>query len=376
MFEFTVDGGMGMARAGTLELPHGTVETPLFMPVGTRGTVRALSSADLDAIGTRMLLGNTYHLHLRPGDEIVRRLGGLHGFMSWEKPILTDSGGFQVFSLSTLRRVDDEGVEFQSHIDGRRLRLTPEKATEIQWNLGSDVAMAFDHVVPGQASRAEAEDALVRTSAWLRRGCARHAELAARHPGTQTLWPIVQGATFHDLRERAVAEILDITAPTGIAIGGLAVGEPRQVTYEVLESLEPHLPEAIPRYLMGVGFPEDILEAIRRGMDLFDCVAPTRNGRNGSAFTHDGTLNVRNAALTSDEGPIDGECKCETCSTYSRGYIRHLFVAEELLGLRLLSLHNVHFLIRLTREARNHILNGDFDSWSTEWLNRYNANSK
>ena len=372
-FGFHLDGTAGAARAATLTLPHGEVHTPAFLPVGTQGTVRALSPFDLEAVGAEMLLANTYHLHVRPGEDTVASLGGLHRFMAWSRPLLTDSGGFQVFSLETLRRVDDDGVEFQSHVDGSRRRLTPERAVEIQWALGSDIAMAFDHVVPGAAEYAAAKDAVMRTTAWLVRCTARHAELRRDQTGRQTLWPIVQGAGHVSLRHEALAAILDAGEWTGVAVGGLAVGEPKPVMHEVLEALEGRLPAAAPRYLMGVGFPEDLIASVARGMDLFDCVAPTRNGRNGSAYTPDGPLNIRNAAHRTDAAALDDSCDCETCRTYSRGYLRHLFMAEELLGLRLLSLHNVRFLIRLAQEARRHILAGDFGQWQHGWLERYNA---
>jgi len=373
MFECSVDATAGAARAGTLSLPHGTVRTPCFMPVGTQGTVRALSPLDLEAVGAEMVLANTYHLHVRPGEDTVEALGGLHRFMAWPKALLTDSGGFQVFSLEAFRRVDDDGVEFQSHVDGGLRRLTPERAVEIQWALGADVAMALDHVVSGAAGRADVEAALRRTHDWLDRARNRHAALAAAAPERQTLWPFLQGGTHPDLRAAALAATLDLGSWTGIAIGGLAVGEPNDVMYGVLEALEPSLPPPKPRYLMGVGFPEDLLHAVARGMDLFDCVAPTRNGRNGSAYTPDGPLNIRNAAHRQDPRPLDDGCDCETCRTYSRGYLRHLFMAEELLGLRLLSLHNVRFLVRLMNQARDRILDGTFDPWYREWVARYRA---
>jgi queuine tRNA-ribosyltransferase len=370
-FEFRLDGSSGAARAGTLALPRGAVETPAFMPVGTQGTVRTLSPQDLAAAGVRLVLANTYHLHVRPGEAVIEALGGLHRFMAWSGPLLTDSGGFQVFSLEGSRRVDEDGVEFQSHVDGSLRRLTPERAVEIQWALGADVAMAFDHVVPGNVDRRRARDALDRTARWLERCRTRHAELAAGDPRRQTLWPIMQGATYRDLRRCAVEQITALGDWTGVAIGGLAVGEPKASMLEVLDALEPSLPAEIPRYLMGVGFPDDLLRSVAHGMDLFDCVAPTRNGRNGTAFTPDGPINIRNAAHRKDTGPLDESCDCETCGTYSRGYLRHLFMAEELLGLRLLSLHNVRFLIRLTAEARQRVLDGSFDGWQREWLSRY-----
>ena len=368
MFGFDISSVMGTARAGSLSLPHGTVHTPCFMPVGTQGTVRALSPHDLRAVGADIVLANTYHLHVRPGEEVVAELGGLHRFMGWDRPLLTDSGGFQVFSLEGFRQVDEDGVEFQSHVDGARRRLTPERATEIQWTLGADIAMAFDHVVPGGADEATARDAMERTSRWLERCARRHRELA---DGRQTLWPIAQGGTHSALRQEAVQRILDIGAWNGIAIGGLSVGEPKASMYRTLEELEPRLPAALPRYLMGVGFPEDLVAAVERGVDLFDCVAPTRMGRNGTAFTPDGVVNIRNAKHRTDAAPLDATCDCETCTTYSRGYLRHLFAAEELLGLRLLSLHNVRYLIRLAGEMRRAIAAGDFAAWAEAWRHRY-----
>ena len=373
MFDFTLDATSGPARAGTLTLPHGTVETPVFMPVGTQGTVRALSPNDLRDAGATLVLANTYHLHVRPGEQVVEKLGALHRFMGWDRPLLTDSGGFQVFSLEGFRRVDDDGVEFQSHVDGGRRTLTPERATEIQWALGADIAMAFDHVVPGGADEATARDAMERTLRWLERCRKRHGELVPRSVGAscnQTLWPILQGGTHLELRTEGLRRILELGTWTGLAIGGLSVGEPKAVMYDMLERLEPKLP-ATPRYLMGVGFPEDLVAAVERGVDLFDCVAPTRNGRNGSAFTPDGPVNIRNAEHREDPRPLDATCDCETCTTFSRGYLRHLFMAEELLGLRLLSLHNVRYLIRLAGEMRAAIRRSAFGPWAAEWRRRY-----
>jgi len=375
VFEFRIDGTAGAARAGTLQLPRGAIATPAFMPVGTQGTVRALSPADLRAIGTQIVLANTYHLHVRPGEDTVAALGGLNQFMAWPGPILTDSGGFQVFSLDGLRRVTDDGVEFRSHVDGGTRFLSPERAVEIQWTLAPDVAMALDHVVPGTATLAEAGEALTRTSAWLARCRTHHREITAADPDKQTLWPILQGATYADLRRRALEDVLARGPWTGVAIGGLAVGEPREVMYDVLDMMMPGLPASTPRYLMGVGFPEDLVAAVSRGVDLFDCVAPTRNGRNGSAYTPTGTVNIRNAAHRHDPSPLDPTCDCETCTTYSRGYLRHLFAADELLGLRLLSLHNVRFLIRLGEHARARVLDGTFDAWQRDWLTRYTRRS-
>src|SRR5438876_11105045 len=309
MFDFALDATSGSARTGRLALPHGTIETPCFMPVGTQGTVRAPSPSGLLAAGAGLVLANTYHLHVRPGEDVVAQLGGLHRFMAWDRPLLTDSGGFQVFSLAGFRRVSDDGVEFQSHVDGSRRFLTPERAVEIQWTLGADVAMAFDHVVPGGADLPTARDALDRTVKWLERCAKRHAELSdSRTVGLsdgerltvrpsdgptvrQTLWPILQGGAHRQLRIEGLQQILNQAEWTGLAIGGLSVGEPKARTYETLELLAPRLPPAVPRYLMGVGFPEDLVAAVARGVDLFDCVAPTRNGRNGTAYTADRPLN-------------------------------------------------------------------------------------
>jgi queuine tRNA-ribosyltransferase len=373
VFEFELQATDGRARAGTWRLPHGEVRTPCFMPVGTQGTVRTLSPTDLEACGATLVLANTYHLHVRPGEDVIASLGGLHRFMGWTHPLLTDSGGFQVFSLEGRRRVAEDGVEFQSHIDGARHHLSPERAVEIQWALGADVAMAFDHVIPGPSGREAAEDAAARTLRWLRRAAARFAELSREAPERQALVPIVQGGTFAELRRAALAGVLEAGAWRAVAVGGLSVGESKTLMDGVLAELEPVLPPALPRYLMGVGFPEDFVSAIARGMDLADCVAPTRMGRNGTAFTDDGPVNIRNARHREDAAPLDPACDCETCRTFSRGYLRHLFAAEELLGLRLLSLHNVRFLIRLAARARDAILAGTFEGWSRAWLARYRS---
>ncbi|HVK01543.1 MAG TPA: tRNA guanosine(34) transglycosylase Tgt [Gemmatimonadales bacterium] len=365
--DFTLERTLGAARAGTLTLPHGTIRTPAFMPVGTHGVVRGLSAADVRRTGAQIILGNTYHLHIRPGEDVVRAMGGLHRFTTWDRPMLTDSGGFQVFSLEGLRRIEEDGVTFQSHVDGSTRKLTPERAMEIQRALGADIAMAFDHVVPGQAPYDLAREGMERTLRWLERCRVRHAEL----DGTQTLWPIVQGGTHDELRLRSLEGTLDRGPWSGVAIGGLSVGEPKPVMHRVLELLEPGLPREIPRYLMGVGFPADLLEGIARGVDLFDCVAATRNGRHGTAWLPTGRLNVRGAALKGSTEPLDPECDCETCTTYPRGYLRHLFVVEDILGLRLVSIHNVRFLVRLGEQARERILDGTFDRWHREWVRRH-----
>ena len=380
-FSFTLHGTEGEARAGTLHTPHGEVATPAFMPVGTYGTVRGLHPVEVERTGAQVMLGNTYHLHLRPGEDVVRSLGGLHAFSHWNRPMLTDSGGFQVFSLEGLRTIAEEGVAFQSHVDGSHRTITPEKSVEIQWALGADIAMQFDHVVPGGADHTLAKEGMERSLRWLERCKARHTELQSGDsaplppgpaaPPPQALWPIVQGGTHADLRRASLEGILEQGPWSGIAIGGLSVGEPKPVMHAVLEGLAPVLPRGTPRYLMGVGFPQDLLEGIARGVDLFDCVAPTRNGRHGSAWIATGKVNVRAAIHRLSKEPLDPECDCETCSTFSRGYLRHLFVAEEILGLRLVSIHNVRFLVRLGEMARTHILAGTFDGWSREWLRRY-----
>jgi queuine tRNA-ribosyltransferase len=372
MFEFEILATEGAARTGRFHLPHGVVQTPVFMPVGTQATVKTLTPEEVEGAGAEMILGNTYHLFLRPGHELVREMGGLHRFMNWKRPILTDSGGYQVFSLAAINEVREDGVVFQSHIDGSRHLFTPERVMEIERALGADVIMAFDQLPPGQASREVALEAHERTLRWLER-CREHfGRLRAEAGPEQTLFPIVQGGVHADLRRDSVRRILELGAWDGIAIGGLSVGEPKPVMYEVLDTLEPELPRAVPRYLMGVGYPDDLLEGIRRGVDLFDCVAPTRNGRNGTAWVEgEGQLNIKAGRHRTDPRPLDEHCDCYTCRTYTRAYLRHLFVAGEVLALRLLSLHNVRFLVRLAEQAREKIAAGTFERWSEEWLARY-----
>lgn len=366
---FALEKTDGAARAGRLRLAHGEVETPCFMPVGTQGTVKGLTPEDLAAAGAEMILSNTYHLYLRPGMDVIEAAGGLHRFMHWERPILTDSGGFQVFSLARIRTVDDDGVTFQSHIDGSEHRLTPEKVVDIQATLGSDIMIALDECPPGEADRKTATEAVERTLRWLERGLTRRSELDSDSAGI--LVPVLQGASYEDLRLDALRRTLDLAEWPALAIGGLSVGEPKETTLRILDAYQADLPSGVPRYLMGVGYPEDIIESVRRGVDMFDCVAPTRNGRNGTAFTSTGRVNVKVARFASDTRPLDPSCDCACCQDYSRAYIRHLFVCDELLGLRLLSLHNVHFTIHLTALARAAIINGDFNAWAQEWLARY-----
>jgi queuine tRNA-ribosyltransferase len=376
-FTFERSANAGAARAGVFMTPHGPVETPAFMAVGTLATVKALDPMELAGIGCQMVLANAYHLHLRPGDELIRSLGGVHRFMGWDGPMLTDSGGFQVFSLESLRTIDEDGVEFRSHIDGSRHRFTPESVMQIERNLGADVIMQFDHVIPGQSEEGLAREASERSIRWLVRCDAEFRRLASWEQGfpvpSQALFPIVQGGIHASLRREAARAIRSAGDWLGYGIGGLSVGEAKPDMYGMLDVVNEELPVDRPRYLMGVGFPEDLVEGVKRGVDLFDCVAPTRMGRNGTAFTTDGRVNVRRAELRADSRPLDETCDCTTCTRFSRAYLRHLFVAEEILGLRLLSLHNVHFLVALMRRARAAIADGSFDAWSRDWLARYHS---
>ena len=344
------------------------------MPVGTLATVKSLDPDDLKAMQAGMILANAYHLHLRPGDELVREMGGLHRFMHWDGPILTDSGGFQVFSLEGLRKVSEEGVEFQSHIDGSRRFFTPESVMQIERNLGADVIMQFDHVIPGQSDEPSARDASERSIRWLARCLGAFQSNSSGIPAVdQTLFPIVQGGIHANLRREAASAIQSMHPWDGFGIGGLSVGEAKPAMYDMLDVVHEALDASRPRYLMGVGFPDDLIEGIRRGVDLFDCVAPTRMGRNGAAFTVDGRLNIKRAEFRNDPRPLDETCDCAACSRFSRAYVRHLFVSDEILGLRLLSLHNVHFLLSLARSARQAILDDSLARWSGEWLARYHS---
>ena len=375
-FSFDLLAREGRARAGRFSTAHGAVDTPAFMAVGTLATVKALDPVELEAMGAQMILANAYHLHLRPGDVLIRDLGGLHRFMGWSHPILTDSGGFQVFSLASLRTVDEDGVDFRSHIDGSSHRFTPESVMEIECNLGADVIMQFDHVIPGQSEYAAARDASERSVRWLGR-CVRALNQLRRDGDrpVQALFPIVQGGIHDDLRLAAARAIVDSGDWIGFGIGGLSVGEAKADMYRILEVVDGALPSDRPRYLMGVGFPEDLVEGVRRGVDLFDCVAPTRMGRNGAAFSADGRINIKRAEYRTDTRPLDEDCDCTACRRFTRAYIRHLFVADEILGHRLLSLHNVHFLVRLMRTARDAIRAGNFGGWSRDWLARYHSRS-
>ena len=344
----------------------------MFMPVGTLATVKTLDPDDLRTLGASMILANAYHLHLRPTDDLIREMGGIHRFMGWDRPILTDSGGFQVFSLEGLRTVSEDGVEFRSHLDGSARLFTPESVMRIERNIGADVVMQFDHVIPGQSAAAAARDASERSLRWLARAHAAFEQLGREEAfPDQALFPIVQGGIHVDLRREAARAIESLGDWRGIAIGGLSVGEAKPDMYAMLDVCDAAIRDDRPRYLMGVGFPEDLVEGVRRGVDLFDCVAPTRMGRTGAAFTRDGRINIKRAEFRRDPRPLDAECGCTACTRFSRAYLRHLFTSEEMLGLRLLSLHNVHFLVALMRDAGTAIRAGTFDGWSRDWLARY-----
>ncbi|MFN0151128.1 MAG: tRNA guanosine(34) transglycosylase Tgt [bacterium] len=357
------------ARAGILHTPHGDVPTPVFMPVGTLGAVKTLAPADLEEIGARIILANTYHLFLRPGEALVRDLGGMHRFASWERAMLTDSGGFQVMSLSELNTITNEGVEFRSHLDGSRHFLTPERAMDVQLALGADIIMAFDQCARWPATWDEANAAHMRTLAWTARSRARVIDQQGDVSGRSSLFGIVQGATYPDLRRESALAITGMDFP-GYAIGGLSVGEPKEAMFETLPLVTALLPAEKPRYLMGVGFPEDLLEGIARGVDMFDCVMPTRNARKGTVFTSRGRLVVKNAAYARDDSPLDPECTCSTCRRFSRAYLRHLFQVGEMLAMRLASLHSLAFYLDLMRRAREAILAGRYDAFRKETLGR------
>jgi|SRR5882672_9834286 len=365
--KFTLLGTAGAARRGRLELAHGVVETPAFMPVGTYGTVKAMTPEELKALGADIVLGNTFHLMLRPGNEILRAHGGLHGFMHWDKPILTDSGGFQVFSLESLRKITEEGVQFRSPVDGSAVRLTPEDSMDTQLALGSDIAMALDDCTPYPATEQQARDSMERSMRWAARSHAHYyqsSKTGENPPGE--LFAIVQGGMHLNLRLASLEELQKLPWQ-GFAVGGLAVGEPEAERLRVLEGLTPHLPADKPRYLMGVGRPQDIVAAVQRGIDMFDCVMPTRHARNGHLFTSQGVVNIRNAAHQSDLTPLDPACACYTCRNYSRAYLRHLDRCNEILGLRLNTIHNLHFYLELMRRLRAGIEAGSLEAVVSEY---------
>ena len=365
--KYTLEVKDGNARAGVIETPHGKIETPVFMPVGTQATVKAMTKEELEEINSQIILGNTYHLYLNPGDDLVDDFGGLHKFMRWDKPILTDSGGFQVFSLGSLRRIKEEGVHFRSHLDGSKHFLSPEKSISIQNNLGSDIMMVLDECPPGMSSREYLIPSIERTTRWAKR-CID----ANKNKDRQGLFAIVQGGIYEDLRDKSFEELSRYDEDfAGYALGGLAVGEPREDMYRILEYITPKLPENKPRYLMGVGEPLDMLEAVESGIDMMDCVQPTRIGRHGTVFTKYGRLVIKNKAYELDDRPLDEGCDCYACKNYTRGYIRHLFKAKEILGQRLATYHNLHFLIKLMNDSREAIKEGRFKEFKDEFIKNY-----
>jgi queuine tRNA-ribosyltransferase len=375
MFKLIHKDRKSKARLGKLATAHGGVNTPVFMPVGTQGTIKTLTNAEVKECGAEIILGNAYHLYLRPGLDIIRKAGGLHSFMGWDRPILTDSGGYQIFSLAKLRKLSDEGAEFSSHIDGSKHFITPEKAIEIQEALGSDIMMTLDECVHYPAARDYVEQSLALTTGWADRSkryfSGRAGQGAGNRAKRQLLFGIVQGGAYTDLRKKAARDLLKIGFD-GYAIGGVSVGEPENLIHEVSAYTASLLPEDKPRYLMGLGTLPDVIEAIGNGVDMFDCVVPTRNGRNGQAFTPGGGLQLRNAEYKEDTRPIDEKCSCYACRNHSRAYIRHLFNTEELLGLRLVSLHNVHFYVKLITLCRKAIGEDRFTEFKDEFVSRYN----
>ncbi len=369
----------GKARAGVVETPHGNIETPVFMPVGTQATVKTMTPEELEEIGAEIILGNTYHLYLRPSDELVHKFGGLHKFMNWKRPILTDSGGFQVFSLgarkqdgSSLVKITEEGVNFRSHLDGSKHFISPEKSINIQNNLGADIVMLFDECPPGLSDKKYLIPSIERTTRWAKRCVEAH-----RNPTTQGLFAIVQGGIYEDLREKSLNELMEMNESfSGYAIGGLAVGEPREDMYRILDYIVEKCPQDKPRYLMGVGEPIDMLEAVESGIDMMDCVQPSRIGRHGTVFTKYGRLVIKNASYSEDERPLDEGCQCYVCRNYTRAYIRHLFKADEILGQRLATYHNLYFLLHMMKNSRKAIIEKKFKEYKEEFLENYTLGKK
>lgn len=362
--EYKLQKKSGQARAGQLQTAHGVVETPIFMPVGTKATVKSLTPVELNDIKAQIILGNTYHLHLRPGEKLIQKLGGLHKFMGWDKPILTDSGGFQVFSLSSLRKITEEGVEFRNHLDGSKCFLSPEVSMQIQMDLGSDIIMAFDDCAEYPASPQRIQDSMDITIRWLKR-----CKDAMTRPES-LLFGIVQGGLVYDSRMKSLEQVTGIDLP-GYALGGFSVGEPIEKMHELVPKVAPNLPENKPRYLMGVGTPLDLLLMIDAGIDMFDCVMPTRVARNGTLYTSQGKINIKKESYKEDPTPVDPECDCYTCKNFSKAYLRHLYIAGEILGARLNSLHNLTFYLKLTNQARMHILEGTWDEFKSRMITRF-----
>jgi queuine tRNA-ribosyltransferase len=359
------------ARLGKVTTAHGEFQTPCFMPVGTQGTVKAVSPRELDELGAKIILSNAYHLFLRPGTEVIKKAGGLHKFMSWDKPMLTDSGGYQIFSLALLRKIHHDGVEFQSHIDGMKHFLTPADVVQVQADLGSDIMMPLDECVHYPCAKDHAQVAMNKTVDWARRSKKALSEKPCPYGYSQYLFGIVQGATYEDLRKDCARQLVDMDFD-GYSIGGVSVGEPRNLIYNIVDFVVDMLPLNKPRYLMGVGHPEDILEGVEDGIDMFDCVIPTRYGRNGTAFTSEGKLTIRNAPYLEDFLPLDPECDCYCCKNFSRAYLRHLFNTEEILGLRLVSMHNIYFFLELMRRIREAIAVDRFQQFKKDFLAKYN----
>ena len=370
-FAFTIDGRCPVtgARAGTLHTPRGDIKTPVFMPVGTQATVKAMAPFELEEMGAQIILSNTYHLYLRPGADLIREGGGLHRFMQWKRPILTDSGGFQVFSLAKLNKISDEGVECKSHLDGSTHFMDPEWSMAVQKKLGADIAMCFDQCAPYPCSREEAEKAVTRTALWAARSKKAH-EAEWGEEKEQALFGIVQGSLWDDLRARSAEDVVSLGFP-GYAVGGLSVGEPTEEMYRVLDGLAPLLPRDKPRYLMGVGRPDNLVEGVARGVDMFDCVLPSRNGRNGTLFTPRGSMNIKKKEYEGDFSPVDSTCDCYCCRTFTRAYLRHLYRAGEILASRLCTWHNLRFLIGLAEEMRAAILEGRFPAFRRSFMDRY-----
>ncbi len=370
---FQIINTNGRARAGILATDHGEIQTPIFMPVGTQAAVKAISPQDLDEIKAQIILGNTYHLYLRPGAEVVRKAGGIQKFNSWNKPILTDSGGFQIFSLNDLNKITQDGFEFRSHLDGSKHFFSPEKVIKVQRDLGSDIMMVLDECVSYPAEFNYVRKSVKLTVEWARRSKAAVDDIPSRYSFSQAAFAIVQGSVYEDLRRDCTARLLDLDFP-GYAIGGLSVGEPKEAMFEMTDLVAGLLPQEKPRYLMGVGKPEDLLSGIELGVDMFDCIMPTRNGRNGQAFTSRGPLNIKRVEYRESQEPLDAECDCYTCRTFSRSYLRHLYIARELLILKLLSLHNLSFYLRLMEASRSAIIENRFDLFKKEFLAKYHSN--
>jgi queuine tRNA-ribosyltransferase len=386
MFEFKIKHSSkdSQARTGTFKTPHGEIKTPVFMPVGTKASVKTLSKEDLENINTEIILANTYHLYLRPGEKIIKKMGGLHKWMNWNHPILTDSGGFQIFSLAqkkdfvknkqfkTTVKIDEKGVEFKSHIDGSKHYLTPEKATKIQHALGSDIIMAFDECAPAQSTKKYFEESMTRTHNWLIKCKKEHEKLSKKQTNKQALFGIVQGGTYKDLRIQSAKFINEQNLP-GNAIGGLAVGESKEKMFEIIETVIPHLDTNKPRYLMGVGTPEDLLECVERGIDMFDCVHPTRMARHGTFWTEKGRFSIKREQFKTDKNSLQKNCECQTCKNYCRSYLRHLIFENEILGLRLMTIHNLHFLLNLMREIRENIEKNTFKTFKKKFLKKFKS---